>query len=109
MTATTPQRLERTITLWPLVMFGLAYITPFIVLTTFGVFSEASNGTLASSYAIATVAMIFTALSYGKMARLYPAAGSAYTYARRRSIPASGSWSAGRCSSTTSSCRWGCG
>jgi putrescine importer len=83
MTATTPQRLERTITLWPLVLFGLAYITPFIVLTTFGVFSEASSGTLASSYAIATVAMIFTALSYGKMARLYPAAGSAYTYTRK--------------------------
>jgi amino acid transporter len=79
----TPQRLERTITLWPLVLFGIAYITPFIVLTTFGVFSEASNGTLASAYAIATVAMIFTAFSYGKMARLYPMAGSAYTYARK--------------------------
>lgn len=46
-------------------------------------FSEASNGTLASAYAIATVAMIFTAFSYGKMARLYPMAGSAYTYARK--------------------------
>src|SRR6266480_2746955 len=79
----TPQRLERTITLWPLVLFGIAYITPFIVLTPFGVFYEASNGTLASAYAIATVAMIFTAFSYGKMARLYPMAGSAYTYARK--------------------------
>jgi len=48
----TRQRLERTITLWPLVLFGIAYITPFIVLTTFGVFSEASSGTLASAYAI---------------------------------------------------------
>jgi putrescine importer len=79
----TPQRLERTITLWPLVLFGIAYITPFIVLTTFGVFSEASSGTLASAYAISTVAMIFTAFSYAKMARLYPVAGSAYTYARK--------------------------
>lgn len=75
------QHLERTITLWPLVLFGIAYITPFIVLTTFGVFSEASNGTLATAYAVTTIAMIFTALSYGKMAHLYPAAGSAYTYA----------------------------
>ena len=79
----TPQRLERTITLWPLVLFGIAYITPFIVLTTFGVFSEASSGTLASAYAISTIAMIFTAFSYAKMARLYPVAGSAYTYARK--------------------------
>ncbi|MFP5345552.1 MAG: APC family permease, partial [Actinomycetes bacterium] len=79
---TDDRRLTRTLTLWPLVLFGIAYITPFIVLTTFGVFSEASNGTLPTSYALATVAMIFTALSYGKLARLYPAAGSAYTYAR---------------------------
>jgi putrescine importer len=74
--------LNRTITLWPLVLFGIAYVTPFIVLTTFGVFSQASNGTLASAYALTTVAMLFTALSYAKLARLYPQAGSAYTYAR---------------------------
>lgn len=76
------EHLERTITLWPLVLFGIAYITPFIVLTTFGVFSEASNGTLPTAYAVATIAMVFTAISYGKLAALYPAAGSAYTYAR---------------------------
>lgn len=82
MSDTSSQRLERTLTLWPIVLFGLAYITPFIVLTTFGVFSEASNGTLATAYAITTVAMIFTAVSYGKMAREFPVAGSSYTYAR---------------------------
>jgi putrescine importer len=81
------QRLERTLTLWPIVLFGLAYITPFIVLTTFGVFSEASSGTLASSYAIASIAMIFTAMSYGKMAREFPYAGSAYTYTRHAIDP----------------------
>lgn len=85
--AQTSQRLERTVTLWPLVLFGIAYTTPFIALTTFGVFSEASNGTLATAYVITTIAMIFTALSYGKLARLYPAAGSAYTYARRAIDP----------------------
>lgn len=74
--------LAPTITLWPLVLFGIAYITPFIVLTTFGVFSEASNGTLPTAYLIATIAMVFTAFSYGKLAAIYPAAGSAYTYAR---------------------------
>jgi putrescine importer len=80
--ATGERHLERTVTLWPLVLFGIAYVTPFIVLTTFGVFSEASNGTLATAYAFTTVAMLFTALSYGKLARLYPMAGSAYTYSR---------------------------
>ena len=82
MSQATP-RLARTITLWPLVLFGIAYVTPFIVLTTFGVFSEASNGTLATAYTITTVAMLFTAISYGKLARLYPQSGSAYTYARK--------------------------
>lgn len=75
--------LKRTLTLWPIVFFGLTYITPFIVLTTFGVFSEASNGTLASSYALTTIAIFFTAASYGKMARMFPSSGSAYTYAQK--------------------------
>ncbi len=79
----TAQHLDRRLTLWPLVLFGIAYVTPFIVLTTFGVFSEASSGTLATSYGLATLAMIFTALSYAKLAKLYPLAGSAYTYARK--------------------------
>lgn len=82
--------LTRTITLWPLVLFGIAYITPFIVLTTFGVFSEASNGTLASAYLLSTVAMIFTALSYAKLAGIYPQAGSAYTYSRKAIGPRTG-------------------
>lgn len=81
--ATTEASLSRTITLWPLTLFGIAYITPFIVLTTFGVFSEASNGTLAAAYILSTVAMIFTALSYAKLAGIYPMAGSAYTYTRK--------------------------
>ncbi|MGN6129168.1 MAG: APC family permease [Nocardioidaceae bacterium] len=77
------RHLDRSITLWPLVLFGIAYVAPFIVLITFGVFAEASHGTLPTAYALTTVAMIFTALSYGKMAKLYPMAGSAYTYARK--------------------------
>jgi len=34
-------------------------------------------------FLIALVAMLFTAVSYGRMAGLYPAAGSAYTYVGR--------------------------
>ncbi|MGC0273349.1 APC family permease [Pseudactinotalea sp. Z1739] len=86
---TTP-KLERTVTLWPMVLFGLAYITPFIVLTTFGAFSEVSGGMLAGSYALTTIAMIFTAISYAKLAREFPVSGSAYTYARRAIGPRTG-------------------
>ncbi|MBB2910514.1 amino acid transporter [Streptosporangium becharense] len=75
--------LRRALTLGPVVLFGLAYMTPLIVLGIFGIVAEATGGAAASAYALALVAMIFTALSYGRMAAVYPTAGSAYTYARR--------------------------
>jgi amino acid transporter len=82
-TSAQPVTLERTLTLLPLLLFGISYITPFIVLTTFGIFAVIANGALASSYALATVAMLFTAISYGKLAAIYPRSGSAYTYVRK--------------------------
>lgn len=66
-----------------IVLFGVAYMSPAIVMLTFGVIASASNGTSPTSYIIAAAAMSLTALSYGGMARLYPASGSAYTYARK--------------------------
>ena len=36
---------------------------------------------------IAMVAMLFTAISYGRMARAYPSAGSAFTYAAQEIHP----------------------
>ncbi|MBP0457801.1 APC family permease [Streptomyces montanisoli] len=64
------------------VLFGVAYMSPSIVMTTFGVISSTSGGAAPTAYVVATVAMLITALSYGKMARILPASGSAYTYAR---------------------------
>jgi putrescine importer len=75
--------LQKTIGLRSAVLFGLAYMAPIIVLGIFGVIAEKSNGGGAGSYLLATVAMLFTALSYGLMARHFPVAGSAYTYVRK--------------------------
>ncbi|MBC9955103.1 APC family permease [Leucobacter sp. cx-42] len=75
--------LTRTLKLPSLVLFGLAYLTPLIVLGIFGVIAEQTGGASASAYLIALVAMLFTASSYGRMAKAYPVAGSAYTYVRR--------------------------
>jgi len=63
-----------------LVLFGVAYMAPLIVLGTFGVVAQASHGATAGSYLLALAAMLFTAASYGRMAGLFPVAGSAYTY-----------------------------
>ena len=81
-TQTTPA-LTRTLKLPSLVLFGLAYLTPLIVLGIFGVIAEQTGGASASAYLVALIAMLFTANSYGRMAKAYPVAGSAYTYVRR--------------------------
>lgn len=75
--------LTRTLKLPSLVLFGLAYLTPLIVLAIFGVIAETTGGASPSAYLVAMVAMLFTAQSYGRMAVAYPVAGSAYTYIRR--------------------------
>lgn len=75
--------LTRTLRLPSLVLFGLAYLTPLIVLGIFGVIASETGGASASAYLIALIAMLFTANSYGRMAKAYPVAGSAYTYVRR--------------------------
>lgn len=75
--------LEKTLGLRSVVLFGLAYMAPIIVLGIFGVIAVKSDGGSAGSYLLATVAMLFTALSYGLMAKHFPVAGSAYTYVRK--------------------------
>lgn len=65
------------------VVFGLAYMAPGIVVSTFGVIAASSHGAAPTAYLVATLAMTLTALSYGKLARAFPASGSVYTYARK--------------------------
>jgi putrescine importer len=83
MTTTAAPTLVRTLGLRSLVLFGLAYMTPIIVLGIFGVVASATGGATPSAYLLALVAMLFTASSYGRMAAAYPVAGSAYTYVRQ--------------------------
>src|SRR5215218_6715910 len=82
--------LERSLGLGSVVLIGLAYMTPLIVLGTYGVVAQLSNGTVPTAYLVTPVAMLFTALSYGRMASLYPVAGSAYTYVGKELGPQMG-------------------
>ncbi|MBY4039259.1 APC family permease [Rhodococcus fascians] len=66
-----------------LVVFGLAYMAPMAVFTTYGVVNELTAGHVPAAYLITLVAMLFTAASYAVLVRAYPVAGSAYAYARR--------------------------
>mgnify|MGYP001576122500 CR=1 FL=1 len=66
-----------------LVLLGLVYMVPLTIFTTYGIVTEITGGRLPVAYALTLVAMLFTARSYGRMARAYPVAGSAYAYSRR--------------------------
>ncbi|MCH6468712.1 APC family permease [Sinomonas terrae] len=72
--------LKRSLGLWAIVGLGLGYMTPTTVFDTFGIVSGETNGVVPLAYLVALVAMVFTAVSYGRMTRIYPSAGSAYTY-----------------------------
>lgn len=75
--------LRRSLTLYQVVLFGLAYMTPMIVFGTYGVLAETTNGFVPTAYLVALTVMLVTAYSYGRMVRAFPMAGSAYTYTRR--------------------------
>ena len=75
--------LQKNLSLFGLVLFGLAYMTPMIVFGTYGVLYEASAGHVATSYLFALIAMLFTAGSYALMAYKYPSSGSSYTFVSR--------------------------
>ena len=76
-------QLRRVLGLPALVLFGLAYMVPLTVFTTFGVVTVDTEGHLAGAYVITLAAMLFTAYSYGRMVTVHPFAGSAYTYAQK--------------------------
>jgi putrescine importer len=95
MAATTNQsvdgpRLRRSLTLWDLILYGIIVIQPTAPMPAYGVFSNEGQGHVVTSILIAMVAMVFTAMSYGRMARVYPSAGSAYTYVGRELHPSLG-------------------
>ncbi len=76
-------RFKRVLGLPALVFFGLAYMVPLTVWTTYGIVTTSTEGHLPLAYVVTTIAMFFTAYSYGRMVLAHPVAGSAYTYASR--------------------------
>jgi putrescine importer len=88
-TAAAPS-LKRALGLWDLVFYGIIVIQPTAPMPGYGVFANASQGQVVTCILIGMVAMVFTAISYGRMARVYPSAGSAYTYVGREIHPALG-------------------
>jgi len=82
--------LRRALGLWDLILYGLIVIQPTAPMPVFGVMSTRSNGHAVTTVLLAMLAMMFTAVSYGRMAWAYPSAGSAFTYVGKEIHPALG-------------------
>jgi len=83
-------QLRRTLTLWDLLLYGIIVLQPVAPMSAFGALSDRGHGHVVTAILIAMVAMLCTAVSYGRMARVYPSAGSAFTYVAREIHPAAG-------------------
>ena len=75
--------LRRVLKLWDLVFYGMVTVGPAAPVTVFGLALYISHGHAILAILNGMVAMVLTAVSYGRMAALYPSAGSAYTYVAR--------------------------
>src|SRR5580700_9502531 len=86
----TQPHLKRALGLSALIIYGIILIQPTAPMPLFGAAAVAGKGHVVTAILIGMVAMLFTAISYGKMANAYPSAGSAYAYVSREIHPALG-------------------
>ncbi|MBM3724336.1 MAG: APC family permease [Acidobacteria bacterium] len=82
--------LRRVLGLWDLVLYGIVLVQPIAPVPLFGIAQQLSAGHAVTTIVFAMFAMGLTAVSYGRMAAVYPSAGSAYTYVSRSLHPTLG-------------------
>jgi len=83
-------RLKRVLNRWDLILYGVIVIQLTAPMPVFGVLSARAAGHVVTTILLAMIAMVFTAISYGRMAQAYPSAGSAFTYVSRELSPVLG-------------------
>jgi amino acid transporter len=93
-TPTTPQgsasqvtRPRKALSLRDLIIYGVIVISPTAPMSFFGILTKRGNGHAATMILLAMFAMLLTAISYGRMARAYPSAGSGFTYVGKEISP----------------------
>jgi putrescine importer len=82
--------LKRSLGYWDLVLYGIILIQPTAPMPSFGVIYNEAHGHVVTAILCAMVAMLFTSVSYGRMARQYPQGGSAFMYVSRELHPSLG-------------------
>ncbi|MGI6728318.1 MAG: APC family permease [Anaerovoracaceae bacterium] len=79
--------LRRILPLSSLVFYGLAFMVPLTIFTTYGLVTNLTHGMVSVTYVITTICMAFTAFSYVRMTKAYPVAGSVYTFVHKSINP----------------------
>jgi putrescine importer len=79
--------LKRVLGLWDLVYYGVILTSPIAAVPLFGEGQMLSHGHTVTTLLLAMVAMSVTAVSFGRMASVYPSSGSVYTYVSRTLNP----------------------
>jgi putrescine importer len=79
--------LKRVLSLWDLIYYGIILTSPIAAVPLFGEGQVLSHGHAVTTLLLAMVAMSVTAVSFGRMATVYPSAGSVYTYISRGMNP----------------------
>jgi putrescine importer len=82
--------LKRSLRFRDLVLYGIILIQPTAPMPSFGVIYNEARGHVVTAILLAMVAMLFTSISYGRMARVYPHGGSAFLYVGREIHPSLG-------------------
>jgi putrescine importer len=80
-------RLHRVLKLWDLIYYGMITISLIAPITVYGPALTLSNGHAIITIVLGMIGAALTAVSYGRMAAVYPSAGSAYTYVGRTLNP----------------------
>jgi putrescine importer len=75
--------LKRVLSLWDLIYYGIILTSPIAAVPLFGEAQVLSHGHTTATMLLAMVAMSVTAVSFGRMAHVYPSTGSVYTYISR--------------------------
>ena len=82
--------LRRSLRFRDLVLYGIVLIQPTAPMPSFGVIYQEARGHVVTAILCALVAMLFTSVSYGRMARAYPHGGSAFIYVGKELHPSLG-------------------
>ncbi|WP_151737506.1 APC family permease ['Paenibacillus yunnanensis' Narsing Rao et al. 2020] len=75
--------LKRVLSLSGVTLFGLSFMAPATVFSTYGIAVSASGGMVASGYVITLAIVLLSAISYARLSKEFPVAGSTFSYVQR--------------------------